>query len=360
MKIKLQNILVHIAGWMIFLSMPPIIFSLIGPLHDGSDVPHPPLHRHHGIFHMPPALLAFNLSLIAFYYINSLLLIPRLLGKRQKLRYAFAIIGCFIAIILLQLAAGMIFWPMYKPPVDPESDRHMIAIRVLFSILLFAIIFIVSTGIRLIREWYGAEQRTKEIELERTTAELSFLKAQINPHFLFNTLNNIYSLSVKGSEQTSEAVLLLADMMRYVLSEAQNDFVPLEAETGYLSKFIELQSIRLTDKVTIVYHLSGETGSNIIAPLILVPFIENAFKFGISTHEPGTISIVIEIANDILKMKVSNKVFPLTHLIAKSSGIGLINVKRRLALLYPDRYKLHIAPQAEDNYIVALEINLSP
>jgi sensor histidine kinase YesM len=360
MKTRLQNILIHITGWAIFLSIPRIVFSLIGPLHGDSDMPHLAPPHPHGLFHIPPPILAFNLSLIAFYYINSLILIPRLLGKRHKLSYGLAIIGSLIVIVILvPLAAGIIFWPMHQTFEEPESGKEVVAIHILFSILLFVIIFIVSTALRIIREWYEAEQKAKEILLEKTTAELSFLKAQINPHFLFNTLNNIYSLSVKGSEHTSEAVLLLADMMRYVLSDAQNNHVPVESETDYLSKFIELQKIRLTNKVTIDYQVTGDVNSNIIAPMILVPFIENAFKFGISTHEPSIIKILIDVKDQTLKMNVANRVFQTSHLIAKSSGIGLINVKRRLSLLYPDKYRLKIDPDKDGNYIVELEINLS-
>jgi len=329
MKARLQKFLIHLAGWAVFLSMPPVIFNLLGIGHSGGDMPHQPL-AHHGLFHIHPPVFAFNLSLIVFYYINSLILIPRLLGKRHKLWYGLAIMGCFIAIILLQLLVAIIFWPMDKP-AGPESDKQMVAVRIFFSILLFAIIFIVSTAVRIIQEWYGAEKKAKEILLEKTTAELSFLKAQVNPHFLFNTLNNIYSLSLKRSEHTSEAVLLLADMMRYVLSDAQSDHVPLQSEIDYLTKFIDLQKLRLTDKVTIESIVSGDTTSRVIAPLILVPFIENAFKFGISTHEPSTIYISISVEKDMLKMKVANTLFPQAHMVARSSGIGLANVKRRLA-----------------------------
>ena len=147
--------------------------------------------------------------------------------------------------------------------------------------------------------------------------------------------------------------------MRYVLSDAQNDHVPLQSEISYLSQYIELQKLRLTDKVTIIYEVTGDTSSHLIAPLILVPFIENAFKFGISTHEPSTISILIEVKGNLLTMKVANKLFPRTNLIAKSSGIGLVNVKRRLSLLYPDKYRLKLDPDSDGQYIVALEINLS-
>ena len=359
MKIsRLWTILLHMAGWVVFLSIPHFIFGVLEPHHHmpaGQGMPPPPFHRFLGI---NPPILAFNISLIAFYYFNSFVLIPILLGSRRRIWYSLSVLACMIVVVASPAILATLFSSHDMPP-DMENQRQMVGIRILVTTLVFAIIYIISTGSRLVAEWYGAEQETKQILLEKTTAELSFLKAQINPHFLFNTLNNIYSLSIKKSEQTPEAVLLLADMMRYVLSDAQNNHVPVESETDYLSKFIELQKLRLTNKVTIDYQVTGDVNSNIIAPMILVPFIENAFKFGISTHEPSTITIGIDVKGHTLKMNVANRVFPTSHLIAKSSGIGLINVKRRLSLLYPDKYRLKIDPNKDGNYIVELEINLS-
>ena len=358
MKINAKVIGIHIVGWIVFLSLPHIIFQMIGPHHHNMAPPDHDMPMPHSILGIDPAIVVFNLLLIAFYYINSLILIPQLLGRRMRFWYSLSIIAFMIVVVSSPAIVSTIF-PMHHHSADNENHREMVAVRILVTTLVFASIFIISTGIRIIKEWYGAEQENKQIQLEKTTAELSFLKAQINPHFLFNTLNNIYSLSVKKSEATSEAILLLADMMRYVLSDAQNDHVPLQAEIAYLSKYIDLQKLRLTNKVTIAYEVNGDTNSNVIAPLILVPFIENAFKFGISTHEPSTIFILIEVGDDMLKMKVINKLFPQTNLIAKSSGIGLVNVKRRLSLLYPDKHRLKIDPDKEGSYIVELEINLS-
>ncbi len=357
MKIKLSNIGIHVMGWIIFLSIPHFIFGLIGHgHHPGLHMPHPPMPPHH-FLGADLTIIVFNTFLIAFYYINSYILIPYLLGRRRRFWYSVSIIAFMIVVVASPAVVAYMF--PWHHSFEPENERQMTAIRILVTTLLFATIFIISTGIRIIREWYGAEQENKQIQIEKTTAELSFLKAQINPHFLFNTLNNIYSLSVKKSEDTSEAILLLADMMRYVLSDAQSDHVPLEMETEYLSKFISLEKLRLTSKVTIEYEVTGNVNADVIAPMILVPFIENAFKFGISTHDPGTISVRIDIHDSILKMSVRNKLFPQTNLIARSSGIGLANVKRRLALLYPDRFRLRIDPDHDGHYEVELELNLS-
>jgi two-component system, LytTR family, sensor kinase len=359
MKISAKNILLHILGWGIFLSLPHFIFEMVGPIHHAPPDPGLPPPPPHTFMFLDVAIVSFNLSLIAFYYFNSLVLIPRLLGQRKRFWYALSIIACMLFVISVPSLASAFFHKHGMHPHNYQDHRLMTAIRILVTTLVFAIIFIISTGVRIIREWYSAEQENKQIQLEKTTAELSFLKAQINPHFLFNTLNNIYSLAVKKSENTAEAILLLADMMRYVLSDAQNDYVPLASETEYLSKYIELQKLRLTDKVKIVYNVSGEPDKKIIAPLILVPFIENAFKFGISTHEPSTIAISIRLDRDKLLMIVINDLFTQANQLERSSGIGLANVRRRLSLLYPERYKLDIHPNKEGKYIVELELNLA-
>jgi LytS/YehU family sensor histidine kinase len=234
-----------------------------------------------------------------------------------------------------------------------------VLIRVLFTTLVFAIIFIISSGLRIVKEWYGAEEQAKDIRHEQTVTELSLLRAQVNPHFLFNTLNNIYSLSLRKSDDAPQAVMRLADIMRYVLSDAQSEHVPLDKDLSALSEYIELQELRLTDKVTIDYTLSGRTEGYEIAPLILMTFVENAFKYGVSTHESSLIEIRISMDQHNLTALVINKLLPQAHLMERATGTGLANVRRRLELLYPDRHTLTIDPNDDGHYKVSLYINLA-
>lgn len=351
MTVKTKNIIREVLVWLFFLSLPFFIPRLF--FHHEHHEPLPPHHEHH--FHFPFRFLFFNVSLIAFYYFNSLVLIPRFLARRYTAMYALSILACFFFIFLLPDILLLL-----NPPFGMfEPSREVMAIHFLISTLLFSVIFMVSSGIKIINEWYRSEQQMKEVLLEKTITELSFLKAQINPHFLFNTLNNIYSLSLKKSDHAPEAIIILSDMMRYVLNDAQRDTVDLEREIDYVSKYIELQKLRLTDMVTIEYNVAGQPEGLAIAPLILMPFIENAFKFGISTAQHCVIQISIHVVGDKLQLLVSNGLFGKDNLIEHSSGIGLVNARRRLDLLYPDKHNLSIEPEKDDKYTVHLDINLS-
>jgi sensor histidine kinase YesM len=224
------------------------------------------------------------------------------------------------------------------------------------NLAVFLLVFVFSTGIRVINQWLRSEQRNKEIANEKLKAELSFLKAQINPHFLFNTLNNIYALASAQSEHTAAAVMKLSSIMRYVLTEARNDLVPLEKEIQFTSHYIELQKMRLTDKTIIDFCVRGEPLGRQIAPLLLLPFVENAFKYGISTRERSPINILLEIKNDSLYFSICNHKHISTALrVSDNTGIGISNTKRRLDLFYEDRYSLNIEDKSNE-FIVHLKI----
>jgi LytS/YehU family sensor histidine kinase len=196
------------------------------------------------------------------------------------------------------------------------------------------------------------------METEKLTAELAFLKSQINPHFLFNTLNNICSLARKKSDVTENAIIRLSQIMRYMLDDSHDTRVSLSKEVEYLHNYIELQRLRLTDKVKIQITVEGNPEFVLIEPLLLIPFVENAFKHGVSYLEEAEIRIELKIQETLLTFQVENNVIRFAE--AKPdpvSGIGLKNIKRRLDLLYPEKHALEI----QDNgikYHVMLRINL--
>jgi two-component system, LytTR family, sensor kinase len=227
------------------------------------------------------------------------------------------------------------------------------------SLAIFLLVFAISTGVKVVGQWFQSEKRNKEIENEKLSTELSFLKSQINPHFLFNTLNNIYSLASAQSEKTAEAVMKLSSIMRYVLTEVKNDCVPLEKEILFITHYIELQKLRLTDKSNIDFKVIGDTAAKQISPLLFLPFVENAFKYGISTREVSPIIILLEIKNTDLYFTVKNNKYTSTLLKSTdaNTGIGIQNARRRLDLLYKNRYTLNISDTAA-TYTVNLNICL--
>jgi hypothetical protein len=218
-----------------------------------------------------------NFLYISFYYFNSGFLIPKLLAKKQAVSYGLIILGLLIFFGVFPHLYQYFFGDIQRfstslRPNRPRNFRPPILSP--GSISIFLLVFIFITGLKVINQWLQSERRNKQIENEKLHTELSFLKAQINPHFLFNTLNNIYSLAADHSDQTAPAVMKLSSIMRYVLTEAKNDSVPLEKEIQFLSDYIELQKMRSTQKTFVSFTISGESDGKQGD----VPYIKDAFR----------------------------------------------------------------------------------
>ncbi len=206
-----------------------------------------------------------------------------------------------------------------------------------------------------IETWMQSEKEKMALQQEKINAELSFLKSQVNPHFLFNTLNNIYSLVYHKSDKSLPAILKLSELMRYMTRESDADHIQLSKEIQYIKNFIELQLLRTSENACVQFTLHGEPDNMNIAPLLLIPFIENGFKHGLVTDEHAPFIITISIINKNLTLYTHNKIR--TGQKDHSGGVGLQNVKRRLELLYPDRHELQIQHTSEE-YSCTLLIKL--
>jgi LytS/YehU family sensor histidine kinase len=198
----------------------------------------------------------------------------------------------------------------------------------------------------------------RQLEKEKLVAQISSLKLQINPHFLFNTLNNIYATAIDTSPRTADMVDKLSEMMRYTMKENQNDFVPLEGEINYLNNYIELQKLRLESKIIFEYTVDGDFTELLIAPMLLIPFVENAFKHGLNSEQDSNIKINIKVNESELDFLVANnKVNIQSNIKENSSGLGIENTKHRLSLIYPSKHLLTIK-ETENDFTVSLHINL--
>ncbi len=188
--------------------------------------------------------------------------------------------------------------------------------------------------------------------------ELGALKNQVNPHFLFNTLNSLYAMALRDKAiSTADNIMKLSGLMRYVVTETNNAFVTLEKELNYINGYIQLQKIRLDKNVKLNYHVEGSSGSLQIAPLILIPFIENAFKHGVNPDEDSQIDIRISTEGSSLKLIVVNKKVSIQNSVHEQSGLGLENTKSRLRLLYPSRHDLFLSNDKK-TFRVVLTIDL--
>ena len=225
------------------------------------------------------------------------------------------------------------------------------------AITLFIVLFVGM--LRFAVDWFEFEARKKEVENQRLTAELNFLKAQINPHFLFNTLNNLYYLAYTKSENTTEVIAKLSQMMRYMIYDSNHPRVLLSKEIEYMQSYISLERLRLNNQIPIDFTIEGNTENVWIAPLIFITFLENAFKHGVSNNNPKAwIKINIRLEGYECTYIVENSKAPATPNSSEKSGIGLQNVQRRLELSYPNQYAIKIEDK-QDVYFVQLNLNLS-
>lgn len=355
LKVNYSKILTHILVWAALISLHYMYFpKLVRPQPRPSPtitLQTPDLNNpESGRLQEPPPpprlfLVVLYVSLIAFYYLNALVFIPKFLSRQKRWEYGLIVLLCVVLFLILVAIPDQMMHP------ERPLNRGMI----ISSVLLISLVFIMSGIGRITDLWFQSEKRAQEIEYEKKSHELSLLKAQINPHFLFNTLNNIYTLASKKSDLTADAVLKLSEMMRYVISEAKEDYVPFVKEVEYLSRFIDLQKLRLTDKVEVNFQVIGNPEGVSVAPLILMPFVENTFKYGVSTHEQSTISISIVVGKSKVILSTTNQIFDYANILTASTNIGIANTRRRLDLLYPGKHKLQI-DNLNNNYVVHLEL----
>ncbi|WP_157310037.1 sensor histidine kinase [Chitinophaga tropicalis] len=251
------------------------------------------------------------------------------------------------------LSGGIFFFSNFSPGILPETNPAIEKIFpvIIVNALLLWLLAIVSSIL------WTAYNRLKQTESEKLSAQIASLKSQINPHFLFNTLNNIYATAIDSSPKTADMVDKLSEMMRYTMKDTQQDFVLLEDEINYISNFIELQKLRLDRSVKLEYHLLEDTPALRIAPMLLVPFIENAFKHGVNSEQKSRIRIEITIDRTELQLSVVNNKVDIQRDISERSGLGIENTRHRLNLIYPSKHLL-VINDTEKEFFVSLYINL--
>jgi sensor histidine kinase YesM len=295
-----------------------------------------------------------QLLMAGYFYYNYAWLIPRFFLKRRLASYFILLISGFLAIGLINIGFSYLMY-------DFISFRHPFNPWRAFSFVIYPgiVAYGLSTAIRLTAAWFRNEQQKKAMEAEKLQSELAFLKSQINPHFLFNTLNNICSLARKKSDETENAIIMLSGIMRYMLHDSRDERVNLGMEVEYLKNFITLQRIRLPETVQIDLQVEGDPETVTIEPLLLIPFVENAFKHGITTMEPATIGISLSVNTKRLIFIVTNGIFHQPGEVEPGSGIGLKNISRRLELLYPGRHSLAVKNDGTQ-YITRLELKFAP
>jgi two-component system LytT family sensor kinase len=352
-KSTLGNILIQTLIWIVLGTV--LLFNQ--PLGWGIDVPCQ--------FWIKQTLLF--IILIVAYYLNAYYLVPEFLLKNRS-RIYFLLIASVIAVIMVfmswfdsYLELPRLFMEAFMKKKDSlknwDNKHHGYDI---LTLAISALVVGISTSITTTQIWQKDRQRHQETVQEKISSELSFLKAQINPHFFFNTLNNIYALTVVNVETSRTAIHQLSRMMRYVLYDTQNTTALLSQEIAFIKDYISLMQLRLTEKVTVNFITPKTLKDFALAPMLFLTFVENAFKHGVSDTLPSAIDVIIEQDDNNITLIVKNEIFK-SHgnNIEENQGIGLNNTMRRLDLLYAGRYTLQVDDAGEGNtYIVNLTINL--
>ncbi|HEY1053774.1 MAG TPA: sensor histidine kinase [Emticicia sp.] len=298
--------------------------------------------------------LYFGAINITVFYINYLIILPTFLNRK---RYAWCILTILFLVLISVFVKCALAYYFYEIIMLRDKGKHVIVFWDYFFLatVVSTLFIFLSTILKFVSDWFLNEKIKSNLENEKLASELAFLKSQINPHFLFNSLNNIYSLAYQKSAKTPEAVLKLSEIMRYMLYESNESKVCLDEEIRYLENYIELQKLRFKDKAYINFEIDGDTQNLKITPLVLISFVENAFKHGLATDKENPITIVLNVSSDKLYFQVINKKNNQNK--DETGGIGLQNVQRRLDLLYKGAYRLHIE-DTETIYNCELYLNL--
>ena len=348
-RFRWNPVFIHILAWTIVFLFPLLFIERVESMrriHDFS------LMR----FYIQP------ISIAIVFYINYLWLIDRVLFRKKPVQFIlYNLLLIVVANVVIYLVHHMLlpneFIPRHPGP-GPRPPRPVF-VQWQDSITL-ALMVGLSVAIKMTQKWIVTEKERKQLEQERTEAELKNLKNQLNPHFLFNTLNNIYSLIAISPDRAQSAVLELSKMLRYVLYENAQAYVPMEKELEFNHNYIELMRLRLARHVKVEVDMPrGLCRGYQIAPLLFITLIENAFKHGTSATEPSFVTIVMrEPSPGVIECRIENSCFPKDENDKSGSGIGLKNLSRQLELLYPGKYTLHAESDARV-YRSSLTIDLN-
>jgi two-component system LytT family sensor kinase len=305
--------LVHGSVWLFY-----VVFIIYVNTYQGTDfvIGHPSIH----IF-----------AQVAVFYINYLYLIPAMLARRRILVFASLNAGLAMIFVIVLLSSYDLLrhWRLggeYFPPPLSYSEQFLLRFFELLFVVLIACVARFSV------DWFGFQQASRNFENAQLKSELAFLRSQLNPHFLFNTLNALYALAIRKAPETSDGIMQLSQLMRYILYETNDGRVKLTREVEMIENLLELQLLRLPLGFPLRFEVNGQFDQVMIEPLLLVPVIENMFK-----HGTGFISIILTVGITNLTLSTENGVAP--EVIGPKGGIGLENLRKQLSYLYPGRHE---------------------
>lgn len=339
---RYRVVLLHLSFWCVYLS-----FFLYQVTSRGSEV------DWQRVLIIVTNQVTFALLIC---YLNYFIFLPRFLKRKNVWQYLLEFILPFALLMFMRIHTERYLIDGYA-----HTEEYLYRTRFVVQLITTNLFIVIFVGmLRFAEGWFEFEAKKKEIENEKLTAELNFLKAQINPHFLFNTLNNLYYLAYTKSENTTEVIAKLSQMMRYMIYDSNYPQVPLTKEIEYMQNYISLERLRLNNQIPIQFEIKGSPENILITPLIFITFLENAFKHGVSNNSTGSwVNITIELkAKQCIYTVENSKIVKINSVKEEKSGFGLQNVQRRLELSYPGNFQLK-SEDRPDRYFVQLNISLS-
>ncbi len=341
-KVSMKNISVYIDLAFCFIFLPLMIFIF-------------PVEKWWGTY--PLFFVSFVGWLYATYFIYKYVVIPRLFHRGKPRMFA-------ISVIVVSLATTFLF-SSYEITSPFYHLRQQQMESLTFPIwgarqnqqavwLHYIVVVIFCFAVGMLTEAYRQRLAREEVEYERNKAELALYKAQINPHFLFNTLNTLYGLLITHSDKTEATLERFINLTKYMYNNANHEFISLSEEMDYIGQYIDLQKLRLNEFADVDFTHEVENGDMPVPPMMLITFVENAFKYGISSNEPSFIHISLNQSDDMFRFEVTNSVFE--RKVENSKRMGIENCRRRLSLLYPDRHSLEYGRIGDGRFHVRLEL----
>ncbi len=289
----------------------------------------------------------------ANYYFNALYTIPQLLNKKQYVKFGLLALSGVIVTAILRVPVSVLVTTYIFKIANPQFNYLDIFFNSFVNILFWVVCIVAA---HMVIEKIQSQVYIEQIEKEKATNELNFLRAQFNPHFLFNSINSIYGHIDKSNKDAREMLLVFSEMLRYQLYECNVEQISLDSEINYIRNYIAIQKGRIDERIAVSFCADNITGQINVAPLLFITFVENAFKFvGVNDCKQNYVSINLKYDNVNLVFYVVNTKDTFINQTEKSSGLGIANTKRRLEILYPGKHLLHIINN-DDNYQVTLTL----
>ncbi len=328
---KRYRVLIHVLFWISYL----VLYSVnTSSLYDSYTFLHT-LKRYS---------LTIPVDIIATYFTAYYLIPKYIYNNRYVIFIVYVLVSAIAFIFLSRVIIYFITYPLLFP--DYVEQVKFFSFNYIYAFLnIYSVVAIVSV-VRLAKKWIQQQRKTEFMQQEKLKSELNFLKAQIHPHFLFNTLNNLYALTLEKSVQAPEVVVKLSALLDYMLYQCNEPFVPLKKEINLIKDYLSLESLRYKSNLKVDFEIKGSADTLKIAPLLLLPFVENSFKHGLSkVAENPWIKVILIIDEAYLYFDVENSKSDnnKTRFDDYTKGIGLKNVRRRLELIYPDKFTLEIS-----------------